>query len=58
MGRPPCPLEHCPWWSALSFAWLNPIIKLGSKRALQEKDLPALSQAERAERLQGLVLVC
>jgi hypothetical protein len=56
-GRPPCPLEHCPWWSALSFAWLNPLIKLGSRRVLEESDLPALSKAERAERLDDLVLV-
>lgn len=57
VGRPPCLLESCSWWSALSFMWLNPIIKLGSKRVLQEYDLPALARAERANRLQDLVLV-
>lgn len=56
-GRAPCPLDNCPWWRALSFAWLNPIIALGKRRVLEEADLPALSKAERAERLQDLVLV-
>lgn len=57
VGRAPCPLESCSWWSGLSFTWLNPIIRLGMKRVLEEADLPALSKAERAERLQDLVLV-
>lgn len=57
VGRPPCPLERCPWWSALSFAWLNPLIRLGGQRVLEETDLPALAQVERAERLEELVLV-
>lgn len=56
-GRPPCPLEHCPWWSVLTFVWLNPLIRLGGKRVLEEGDLPRLARTERAGRLQDLVLV-
>ncbi|TYI53569.1 hypothetical protein E1A91_D11G013800v1 [Gossypium mustelinum] len=36
-------------FSKLSFWWLNPLMKKGGEKTLQDEDIPKLSEAERAE---------
>ncbi|KAK8324883.1 hypothetical protein V6Z12_A11G014000 [Gossypium hirsutum] len=36
-------------FSKLSFWWLNPLMKKGREKTLQDEDIPKLSEAERAE---------
>ena len=38
-------------WSIITFSWLNPIIKLGYTRPLEEEDLWKLSKGDQAEEL-------
>ena len=40
---PPSFEEHANFFSKILFSWLNPLLKLGSKRALDPEDLPLLS---------------
>ncbi|KAG9139010.1 hypothetical protein Leryth_024357 [Lithospermum erythrorhizon] len=37
------------FFSKLSFWWLNPLMKRGSEKTLEETDLPGLREADRAE---------
>lgn len=41
-NRPACPFEHTSMYQHVLFSWALPLLQLGTKRPLQEIDLPAL----------------
>ncbi|KVI10190.1 AAA+ ATPase domain-containing protein [Cynara cardunculus var. scolymus] len=43
------PLAKAGFLNVMSFWWLNPLMKLGSEKTLQEKDMPKLCIEDRAE---------
>ncbi|PON43846.1 ATP-binding cassette containing protein [Parasponia andersonii] len=45
------PFARCGFLSALSFWWLNPLMKKGKEKILQNEDIPLLRQEDRAETL-------
>ncbi|KAG7359041.1 multidrug ABC transporter permease/ATPase [Nitzschia inconspicua] len=45
--RPPNPLQHASIWSKLTFSWAyQPLLAVGSKRPLEEIDLPELDPVD------------
>lgn len=43
------PFAKSGWFSKMSFWWLNPLMKLGRAKTLEEEDIPKLRNAERAK---------
>ncbi|KAJ0661960.1 putative ABC-type xenobiotic transporter [Helianthus annuus] len=43
------PLEKAGFLNVMSFWWLNPLMKTGSEKTLEEKDMPKLCIEDRAE---------
>ncbi|GAU44876.1 hypothetical protein TSUD_99770 [Trifolium subterraneum] len=43
------PFSEAGFFSKISFWWLNPLIKKGQEKALQDEDIPKLRESERAE---------
>ncbi|XP_076896904.1 ABC transporter C family member 10-like [Bidens hawaiensis] len=45
----PTPLAKAGFLNVISFWWLNPLMKTGSEKTLEEKDMPKLCVEDRAE---------
>ncbi|CAJ2659633.1 unnamed protein product [Trifolium pratense] len=43
------PFAEAGFFSKISFWWLNPLIKKGQEKTLQDEDIPKLRESERAE---------
>lgn len=43
------PLSKAGFLNVMSFCWLNPLMKMGSEKTLEEKDMPKLCIEDRAE---------
>ncbi|CAA7402677.1 unnamed protein product [Spirodela intermedia] len=49
-------LSNAGFLSKMTFWWLNPLIKKGNEKALEEKDMPGLRREDRAETRHDLLL--
>ncbi|URE12441.1 ABC transporter C family member [Musa troglodytarum] len=50
------PFSHAGFLSRVSFWWLNPLMKQGYKKPLEERDVPQLGELDSAESLYSLFL--
>jgi len=50
------PFAQAGFLSRLSFWWLNPLMKKGRKKTLEDEDIPKLREADRAENCYSLFL--
>ncbi|KAF3970894.1 hypothetical protein CMV_005450 [Castanea mollissima] len=57
-GEQVCPERHVNVFSKISFSWMNPIMKLGYKRPLTEKDVWKLDSWDRTETLHNKFQKC
>ncbi|XP_050287870.1 ABC transporter C family member 2-like isoform X2 [Quercus robur] len=57
-GEQVCPERHVSVFSKIFFSWMNPIMKLGYKRPLTEKDVWKLDYWERTETLHNKFQKC
>nr|XP_027086286.1 ABC transporter C family member 2-like [Coffea arabica]XP_027086287.1 ABC transporter C family member 2-like [Coffea arabica] len=57
-GEQICPERHVNIFSKITFAWVNPLMKLGYKRPLTEKDVWKLDNWDRTETLNNMFQKC
>ncbi|KAI4297457.1 hypothetical protein L6164_037348 [Bauhinia variegata] len=57
-GEQICPEQHVNMFSRITFAWMNPIMKLGYERPLTEKDVWKLDTWDRTETLNNKFQRC
>ncbi|XP_027086286.2 ABC transporter C family member 2 [Coffea arabica] len=57
-GEQICPERHANIFSKITFAWVNPLMKLGYKRPLTEKDVWKLDNWDRTETLNNMFQKC
>ncbi|KAL5551906.1 hypothetical protein UlMin_002082 [Ulmus minor] len=48
------PFARAGLFSSMSFCWLNPLMKMGKEKILQDKDIPQLRLEDRAETLYSI----
>ncbi|KAF5736366.1 ABC transporter family protein [Tripterygium wilfordii] len=53
-----CPERHVNIFSKITFAWVNPLMKLGYKRPLTDKDIWKLDTWDRTETLNSMFQKC
>lgn len=49
-----CPESRAGVWSVLTFAWLNPLLAQGYKRALELRDVWACDHGDRVETVHAI----